>query len=154
MVTALLQIVLVAVGVMLVMGFRLPLRLEGIPIFLLTIVGFLGFGFVMGGITLIYKQVFSIANLLQNVLVFLTGALVPVSFFPDWLEFLSHLLPSTQGIIVLRHVVIDGQSLMSAWQDGSLILLVLNSSVYFFGGWLFFLWCEHLAKTQATLGQY
>lgn len=154
MVTALLEVLLVGIAVIVLMNIPLPLRLQGIPVFLLTMVGLLGFGFVMGGIALIYKQVNSIANLVQTTLIFLTGALVPVSFFPEWLELLSKLLPSTQGIIVLRNVVLENQSLLAAWNDGSLILLVINSAVYFVGGWLFFLWCENRAKKQGTLGQY
>jgi ABC-2 type transport system permease protein len=154
LVTATAQIGIVAVVVALLMKLQIPMRLEGIPIFLLTIMGLLGFGFVIGGLTLIYKQVFAIANLIQNAFVFLTGALMPVSLFPDWLQFLSKLLPSTQGIIVLRHVVLDGQSLLSTWNDGSLIWLIVNSSVYFIGGLLFFTYCENIAKNQGTLGQY
>lgn len=154
LIIAIIEISLVAIGVMLVLNVRLPLRLEGIPVFLLTTLGLLGFGFIMGGITLLYKQVYSISNLVENGLIFLTGALVPVSFFPNWLEFLSKLLPSTQGIIVLRNVMLEQQSLLAAWQDGSLFLLLLNSTIYFVGGWLVFLWCEKLVKQKGTLGQY
>jgi ABC-2 type transport system permease protein len=154
MLTAVLQVAIVGIGIMLVLRLEIPMRWQGIPIFLITITGLLGFGFFIGGLTLIYKQVWSIANMIQNTLIFLTGALVPVSFFPDWLEFLSKLLPSTQGIIVLRRVVLEQQTLLSAWQDGSLFLLILNSAIYFIGGWLFFMLCENQAKKQGTLGQY
>ena len=45
-------------------------------------------------------------------------------------------LPSTQGIIVLRRVILDGQSLVAVWQDGSLGWLILHSALYFVGGLL------------------
>jgi ABC-2 type transport system permease protein len=154
MLIALIEVLLVGAAVILVMNLSLPMRPQGVPVFVLTMIGLLGFGFVMGGIALIYKQVNSIANLVQTMLIFMTGALIPVSFFPQWLEILSKLLPSTQGIIVLRHVMLENQSLLSAWNDGSLIFLTLNSAIYFIGGWLFFLWCEKIAKRQGTLGQY
>ena len=154
MVVAVAQVFLVGLSIMLLMGLEIPLRWEGIPIFFVTIFGFLGFGFIIGGITLLYKQVHSIAGLIQNTLIFLTGAIVPVSVFPNWLEFFTQLLPSTQGIIVLRDVVLEDQSLFAVWQDGSLILLFLNSGLYFVGGLLIFTLCENIARRQGNLGQY
>lgn len=154
MLTAIFQLILVAIALMLVMNIRLPLSLEVIPVFFLTTAGLLGFGFFVGGVTLLYKQTYSITSLIENMLIFLTGALVPVSFFPGWLEFFSKLLPGTQGIIVLRHVMLDNQSLMDAWSDNSLVSLLIGSSIYFIGGWLFFMWCEGIARRQGSLGQY
>lgn len=154
LVTATAQIAIMAIAVALLLKLQIPMRPAGVPILLLTIMGLLGFGFVVGGLTLIYKQVYAIANLLQNAFVFLTGALLPVSLFPAWMQFLTKLLPSTQGIIVLRNVVLDNQSLLATWNDGSLLLLIINSSIYFVGGWLFFIWCENIARQQGTLGQY
>jgi len=154
MITAVAEVIVLGTGLMLAMNIWLPLRWEGIPVFLITMLGLLGFGFFLGGVTLIYKQVDSLADLLQNILIFMTGALVPVSFFPGWLQTISLLIPSTQGIIVLRKVMLEGQSLFVVWNDGSLALLILNSTIYLVGGWLFFVWCERLAKQQGTLGQY
>ena len=85
---------------------------------------------------------------------FLNGALVPIDRFPVWLQAFAKLLPSTQGIIVLRNVLIEGRSLPEVWQDGSLVMLLVHSTVYFVGGWLVLKWCERIAKQQGTLGQY
>ncbi len=63
-------------------------------------------------------------------------------------------LPSTQGIIVLRRVILDGQSLAAVWQDGSLGWLILHSVLYFGGGLLIFRLWEQIAKRRGSLGQY
>jgi ABC-2 type transport system permease protein len=91
---------------------------------------------------------------MQNGLLFLSGALLPVEAMPEWLAAIARTLPSTQGIVVLRRVVLDGQSLASVWQDGSLIWLIVHSAIYLTVGCLFFSVCEQIAKKQGSLGQY
>jgi ABC-2 type transport system permease protein len=103
---------------------------------------------------LIFKQVASLSDLIQYALVFLNGALLPVDVFPPWLAFFARLLPTTQGIIVLRQVSIEGLSLAEVWQSGSLILLLIHSAVFLTVGWLVFKWCEQFAKERGLLGQY
>ncbi|MBN2306160.1 MAG: ABC transporter permease, partial [Anaerolineae bacterium] len=63
-------------------------------------------------------------------------------------------LPTTQGIIVLRRVLLDGESLADVWTDGALILLAVHSVVLFVVGLLVYATCERIAKRQGSLGQY
>lgn len=132
----------------------IPMRWEGLPVIGLTLFGLFGFGFMIGGATIVFKHVESLANLAQNILLFLNGALLPVDALPPWLTVITKGLPTTQGIIVLRNVVLGGQSLGAAWADGSLGQLMLHSLFYFCAGWLIFAWCERIARRQGTLGQY
>jgi ABC-2 type transport system permease protein len=77
-----------------------------------------------------------------------------VSHFPSWLEAFTKTLPITQGIIVIRNVMLGGQSLSSTWADGSFIWLCINSAIYLCAGWLLFKWCERIAKRQGSLSHY
>jgi len=147
-------VLVIALVLPLILGIDLPMRAEGLPVLALTLGGILGFGLVLGGATLMFKHVASLADLLQNLLLFLTGTMVVVDRFPYWLQTVAWTLPTTQGIIVLRNVVLGNQSLSSAWADGSLVWLALNSAMYLFVGWLLFTWGERVAKRQGTLGQY
>lgn len=149
-----LMIILVSIPLILLLGIHLPLRWAGLPVFLLTLAGLYGFGYIIGGAVLIFKQVETFANLIQNLLLFLNGAFLPVDRLPRWLEGIAKTLPSTQGIIVLRRVILDGQSLAAVWQDGSLGWLILHSVLYFVGGLLIFRLCEQIAKRRGSLGQY
>jgi ABC-2 type transport system permease protein len=148
------QVLLLSVGMRQAVGIGAPMNPAGVVVLLLTLLGILGFGFLIAGAVLIWKQVESLANLVQNTLLFLNGSLLPVEQMPPWLSTVAHVFPSTQGIIVLRRVALGGQSLASVWQDGSLFWLVIHSGLFFLGGWIVFTFCERSAKKKGSLGQY
>ena len=148
------MVLLIATALMLIFKIGIPLRWEALPVFALTIFGLFGLGFMIGGATLVFKQVHQLANFAENVLLWLSGALLPVALFPDWLETLSKFLPATQGIIVLRKVVLEGSSLSTAWANGGLPLLILNSAAYFAVGWFVFRWSERISRGRGLMGQY
>ena len=148
------MVALAGISLMLLLDISLPLRIEAVPAFMLTMAGLYGFGYIIGGLTLIFKHTESFANLIQNALLFLNGAFLPVDRLPPALEAIALLLPSTQGIIVLRRIILDNASLAAVWNDGSLIYLVLHSVVFFLGGLMIFRYCEHIARKRGSLGQY
>jgi ABC-2 type transport system permease protein len=148
------EVVIAVTPLVLLLGIKLPWTWEVIPLGLLTLAGLYGFGYMVGGATLIFKQVESLANLMQNLLLFLNGALVPVSFLPDWLEAFAMMLPSTLGIIALRQAMFEDKTLAMLWQDGTLPALLLNTTFYFVGGLIIFTLCERYARRRGLLGQY
>ena len=147
-------VAIVGVILLMILPVTLPLEFAALPPFALTMIGLFGFGYAIGGLTLVYKQISSIGGLLTNVLLFLNGALLPVHHFPAWLETIAVFLPTTQGIIVLRKVVIDGASLTAVWEDGSMVFLAVQSVLYLAAGWALFNVGERVAKRRGTLGQY
>lgn len=154
LITTTVQVLLIGGALFLFMGIDIPLRWEGLPVLALTLSGVCGFGFVVAGGMLVFKRFEALANLIQNTLLFLNGSIVPVGAMPGWLAAVARTLPSTQGIIVLREVVLDGQSLASAWRGESLMWLVVHSAISLAIGWLVLTHCERMAKEQGSLGQY
>lgn len=152
--TTTLMVLLTGIVLLLIMHINIPLTWEALPILLLTLAGLFGFALTLGGAALVFKQIESLADLLQNLLLFLTGSLLPLSKFPGWLAGISRTLPITQGIDVLRNVELNGQSLTQTWTNGSLGWLILNSALYLVSGWLIFKWCERIAKQQGSLSHY
>ncbi len=148
------QVVIMATVMGLVFGLRFPMRIEGLPVFALTLLGLYGFGYALGGATLVFKQTGPLSNLLTNALLFINGSFLPVDRLPDWLQTAAKILPSTQGIVVMRNVILGNQSLGDAWLDGSLPLLVIHTALFFTAGWLVYRACEGVAKRKGTLGQY
>ena len=148
------MVALLGIVLAMILPVTLPLELSALPPFALTMVGLFGFGYAIGGLTLVFKQIGSVNNLLTNVLLFLNGALLPVHHFPAWLETIAVFLPTTQGIIVLRKVVVDDMSLIAVWEDGSMVFLAVQSLVYLAAGWALFNVGERVAKRRGTLGQY
>jgi ABC-2 type transport system permease protein len=133
---------------------QVPLHWEEGVVLAITLLGLFGFTLALSGTALIFKQIDALADLVQNALLFLTGALLPVTRFPEWLTIITQTLPITQGIIVLREVALDQQSLGQTWANGSLIWLCVNSACYLVGGMLIFKLGEYIAKTQGSLGHY
>ncbi len=148
------MVILVGGILMILLGVRIPVRLSALPVFALTLAGLYGFAFILGGATLLFKQVQPLANLLQNMLLFLNGSFLTVEQMPSWLETVARTLPTTQGIVVLRRVVLEGASLAAVWQDGSLVWLTAHAAAYLLVGWFVFLWCEQEARRRGVLGQY
>jgi ABC-2 type transport system permease protein len=148
------EVLLAAIPMVLLLRLEIPLRWEALPIGLLTLAGLYGFGFVIGGAVLIFKQVEALANLAQNLLLFLNGSLLPVDRLPPWLEAFALTLPSTRGIIVLREVLFEDASLAQLWADGQLPSLLINTALYLVGGIAIYLLCERRARRRGLLGQY
>ena len=148
------QVLVVSIGLRQLAGIGAPMNAAGVLVLLLTLLGILGFGYLIAGAVMVWKQVESLANLVQNVLLFLNGSLLPIDQFPPWLTAVAQVFPSTQGIIVLRRVVLGGQSLASVWQDRSLVWLIVHSGLFWAVGWIVFLFCEQVAKRRGSLGQY
>lgn len=135
-------------------GFDPPTVARAVPVFGLTMVGLFGFGYVVAGVTIVFKQVSSLINMVQNLLLFFGGVMLPVENLPRGVELFARTLPSTQGIAVLRQVVFGGESLGDVWASGALPWLAVHAAAYFILGWVFYGWCEAVAKRQGSLGQY
>lgn len=138
----------------LLLHISIPLGWTGLLILLITLAGLFGFTLALSGAALMFKQIDALADVLQNVLLFVTGALFPISIFPGWLAAIARTLPITQGIVVLRAVVLNGESLSAALANGSLVYLLIHSTLYLCGGWLIFKGCERYARRHGSLGQY
>ena len=154
MVSATVQVLFTTVIIFVLFQLQLPLTWEMLPVLLITIVGLLGFGYVVGGLTLVFKHVGPLANIMQNALLIANGTFLPVSLMPAWLGTTVMFFPSTLGIILLRRVVLDGDSLAMLRADGSLLWLVFHSGVVFVLGWVIYAFCENIARKQGSLGQY
>jgi ABC-2 type transport system permease protein len=148
------EVSLSAIALALLLGIHLPLRWEVLPVIALTLLGLFGFSFFLGGVALVYKNVHSVADLTQDLLLFVNGTFISVSLLPIWLRTISLVLPTTYGITIIRAVVLQGNSLSALLSNGSLLFLAGHSAAYFLCGWLFYKWCESVARRQGSLGKY
>jgi ABC-2 type transport system permease protein len=132
----------------------IPFRFPALLIFVIMLGGLFGFSLMLSGLALIFKQVDDVVSLIQLVMLFFTGALLPITSFPQWVIFLANALPITQGISLLKEAIFNGQSLPMLWATGAMAWLAVNALVYFCMGVAIYLWCERIAKRQGSLGQY
>lgn len=143
------QLVIIAAMLALVMwtaGQWLTLDLALVPILLPTIVSMIGVGYVVAGLSIIFKQIQALLQIMQ--FVFLGMTFVPLSALP-WLE----LAPFVKGVDLTRRVMIQG---LTIGDLGGLdwLSLLANAAGYFLLGLLFFRWCERVARQRGLLGQY
>jgi ABC-2 type transport system permease protein len=154
LIVATITVFLSAAVLVLLVGIRLQLSWDVLPIVALTLTGLFGFSFLLGGAALVFKNVRAIADLLQDLILFVNGTVVPVALMPAWLQTIGLVFPTTYGITLMRRVALEDVSLSSLLVDGSLLTLLAHSAVYLLGGWLIYALCERAARQQGTLGQY
>ena len=142
------------IGLVAIVGVRLTMSLAVLPLFGMTLAGVFGFGFMVGGATLAFKRVEAVGNLVQNMLLFMNGTLLPVEHLPSWMAAIANSLPTTRGIAAMRAVAIDHRPLVDLWHDGTIAALAFHSAAYLAAGWLAFRWCERYARRHGTLGHY
>jgi ABC-2 type transport system permease protein len=154
LITTTLTLILPVGGIALLLHVHLALRWEALPILLLTLLGLFGLSLVLCGAVLVFKQVDNLSDLTQNAMLFLAGTLVPLSSFPHWLAVIAQIFPLTQGIVVLRELILDGQSMATIWANGSLPWLIFQSLLYLVLGWTAFKIFERVSMHKGLLGQY
>ncbi len=148
------KVLLLYVTYRLLAGVGFALRWEALPVLGLTLLGAMGFGYALAGASLVFKIVAPLVNLIQNGLLLLNGTLLPVDRLPGWLQVLSRTLPTTQGIIVLRAILLEQKTLAALWKSGDLPLLLANTAFYLILGLLIFRLCENSARKRGLLAHY
>lgn len=154
LVTSTIMILIMIVILAVVCGISIPFHVVGVPVVIITLLGLIGFGLGIAGTALLHKHVAGFVDLTSTILFYVNGAMLPIDRYPAVIKSIAQTLPTTQGIIVLRKVVLEGESLLSTIYDGSLLVLILNSGIYFCCGLMLFLYCEKIAKKRGRLGQY
>ncbi len=115
-------------------------------LFIPTIGAVYGIGFIVGGISLVYKRIRSFYQILQFLFIFLL--MIPVDKFP-----LAKLLPLSLGTYLVHENMTKGISIfhMSLLD---LIILYANFLFYFLLGMWIFSRFEYQARKKGVLGHY
>ncbi len=111
-----------------------------------TFLGVIGVSFFVAGLTVVYKQVNAVLQLMQFVLMGI--AYVPLAAAP-----LLELAPTAKGIDMVRRVMADGVPL-SAFTAADWGSLWLSGAVYFALGLCAFKLFERRAMRRGLLGHY
>jgi ABC-type polysaccharide/polyol phosphate export permease len=133
------------------LGVSIPLQPAGLLPAALTLIDIVGFALLIGGLALALPQIGAIAHLFSGLIFVLNGTLIPLEWYPTWVQTLARFLPTTLGIEVARRVVLQGQALSSVWADGTLPWLLIHTVGLFVLGWLVFLLNDRRAMRQGTL---
>jgi ABC-2 type transport system permease protein len=135
------------------LGWLLHLSLNLTPlailIVLLTLAGTCGVGMGLAGLSVVYKSVSSVTDVISSLALIISGALVPLNSLGQFFIVLKYLFPTTWGIDLLRQTLTGG-TVTSEEVAGLLLQTVL---FIILGLWIF---NQQLlqAKKQGSLSAY
>ncbi len=125
----------------------------------LTYVDLIGFGFMVGGLVLVFKQTGQIAILVRLALMgiaFMVSDTMyqwpPMVKFPI-LQYLVHAVPVVDASICLKLVVVEGAG-MGILLNPSFFSLVINCALWTLVGITCFKYMENWSRDKGTLGVY
>lgn len=115
-------------------------------ILLFSVLAAYGFGFVLVGLTLKFKDAESMISMMGNAAPLLGGILFPVTYLPIPLRAVAYLFPFTYGVDAFRGILFGSKTLLSLQTEVALIVIM---GVFFpIFGWVFFLWMENKARAE------
>lgn len=107
--------------------------------------GLFGISLILGGITLSIKDTAWIVNIVNNSTLFLSGIFLSTEAFPNWIQNLSILIPTTQAITLLYQ---------NDFSPINWALFGASSLVYLLIGLACFFLFDRRAKEKGVLGHY
>lgn len=118
----------------------------------LTLLDIAGFALFVGGIALTVASIGAINHVIYSLIGMINGAYVPVYAYPDWLQVVAKLVPSTLGIEVMRKLLIEDRSLAATWADHSLQWTLLHAAAMLLLGWTVYQWQIRRGLREGRLG--
>ena len=95
-------------------------------------------GYVFGVIAPSAQALIAIVQMVQFPMMFLSGALFPLDFLPEFLHPIAVVLPLTYLADILRQIMVDATPYASIMQGLVILLLFMVASALF--SWRFFRW--------------
>jgi ABC-type polysaccharide/polyol phosphate export permease len=139
------------------------LYFEAIPVLTvlaLTFFNLLGFGFMVGGLTLVFKQVGQVAVLMRmglfGLAVFARGDMLERGWV---VATCIHVLPVADAAILMKYVLIENQGRLTGafkpfYQHPSFFFLIVSCIAWTVLGVLCFRIMENWSRSKGTLGSY
>jgi ABC-2 type transport system permease protein len=125
-----------------------------VVLFLISLVGAYGLGFLFAGVALVFKRTQALVGLAFSLMIFLTGALVGLESLGWIYQVLRLALPLTWGISLMRSTLTESETLLSLLQSGELLGLTLHSLAYLAIGLGVFAVGYVRARARGTLAHY
>ncbi|WP_219419326.1 ABC transporter permease [Pseudonocardia nigra] len=136
-----------------VQGVELAFRLSALIPLGITLLDIAGFVLLFGGIALVVNSIGAIIHVVQNVIMMLNGAFIPVFVFPDWLELAAKILiPTTLGLDATRQILVTGAPFHQIWLNGTLLWAVVHAVALLILGWVVYQGAIRRGLREGRLG--
>ncbi len=83
----------------------------------LSLIVFMGCGFIVSGLAKNESTIPPFANLFTLPQFLLAGTFFPITVFPKWLQYFCNILPLTHFNNAMRNISFEGASIWSCWKD-------------------------------------
>lgn len=118
-------------------------------ILILSLLAFLGFGFLSAAFVLVFKRGDPLGWMVKNLSALLGGVYYPVEVLPAWLQKLSAFLPLTHAVRAVRLVLLKGVTLYEVRHE--LLILTLFAVVLLPGSLICFRFALKKVAVEGTL---
>lgn len=122
-----------------------------IIIMILTCLSLAGMGMMIGSIGIHLRTSAIIANVVAYIGLLLCGVNFPMSYLPDWVQSVAHLLPLTYAVEATRDAV-NGSSLADIGMP--LLIMVVLGAIFLIFAWYSFGYFEEKARTKGTIDSF
>jgi ABC-2 type transport system ATP-binding protein len=128
-------------------------RIDAITPLALLIVGAAGLAMAIAGLTLVWKRIPLLNDLALMLVMFFSGAILPVTDLPGWAETIGKPLFLTHTIAALRTVMLDDATIPISG-PGGLVWMLSTSAASFLAGLCLFRISERIALQRGSLSHY
>lgn len=133
---------------------KINLTIPTFFIFILIYMGLYGMGLIFAGLTLVFKRLGPVTTIVRFFLLIFTGAIIPTSVFPHFMQTISLFIPMTSGLTIMQAMIFENAILTSVIKESAFIHLILNTTIYLILGINIFSFFERLARKRGALGTY
>ncbi|MGY5872535.1 MAG: ABC transporter permease [Candidatus Thorarchaeota archaeon] len=127
--------------------------LPTIIILMIMVIGLYGFGFMVAGLILVFKDPSVLTQLVSETTYMVSPVNYPINALPRPVQFVAYLLPTTIGIITIREIAITGAWNLLNFTQAAGALCIL--AVVFWGlGLATFNFAERWTKQRGHMGGF
>lgn len=129
--------------------------LLSIAVMVLTVIGLYGFGVLMAGIIIIFKEPGTLTEMVETGLHFITPVRYSLQALPMWVRVISLVIPFTLGISVIRKLIMPETVLYPTLEPIVFVLgLIILDILLWMIGVLLFTKMETFTRNKGSLGAY
>lgn len=147
--TILLGICMVVFGV----SYSIVAILPTVIILLIMVIGLYGFGFMVAGLILVFKDPSVLTQLISESSYMISPVNYPINALPRPVQFAAYLIPTTIGIVTIREIAITGVWNLVTFAQALGGLLILTA-LFWILGLAAFKFAERWTKQRGHMGGF
>ncbi|MGH9112326.1 MAG: ABC transporter permease [Acidimicrobiales bacterium] len=143
---------IVTAAVLVIVGVDYPFDPQALVPLGLTLASAAAFALLIAAASFTYPGIGALVHIVQMMVMSVNGMFAPVELYPQWLELLAKMVPTTLGVAATRRILVDGDSLADLWTAGALGWLLLHTTLLVVAGWVAYQWQIRRALRAGRLG--